>query len=314
MTHRTLRIATRKSPLAMQQAQFIKESLSKHHPELDIMLIPMETTGDKISGKRLASFGGKGLFVKELEQALLNHQADLAVHSMKDVPTVQPEGLEISTICEREDPRDVLISIKYNNMASLPSGASIGTSSLRRQCQLRALRSDLKIKTLRGNVNTRLNHLSEGRYDAIVLAAAGIKRLHLEHHIREYFSVQHLLPAAGQAALGIECRREDIELKTLLQVLSDPVTQACLEAERALTHQLGGNCQTPIAAFCEVSEGQLSLRGLVGTPEGDIILHCHEKGNIEDPETLGTHAGQALLKQGAGEILKSFVNDSSFHE
>lgn len=297
-----LKIATRKSPLAMQQAISVKKALLTHYPDLTIELLPMETSGDKMLGGLLAEVGGKGLFVKELERALLDKKADFAVHSMKDVPTIQPEGLEIAVICHRDDPRDVFISTKYEQITDLPTDAKVGTASLRRQCQLHGLHAHLDIQMLRGNINTRLKRLMDGDFDAIILAAAGLQRLGLEHHIRQYFSIQQMIPSAAQGALGIECRSNDAPLKELLTVLSDPITTSCLQAERALTHRLGGNCRAPVAAFCEKIGEQFSLRSLVGSPEGDIILYSHEKGS--DPEALGLLVAENLLNQGADEILK----------
>lgn len=301
----TLKIATRRSPLAMQQARFVQETLMQNYPGLVVELLPMETSGDKMLTSLLNEIGGKGLFVKELERALLDKRADLAVHSMKDVPTLQPEGLELAIICEREDPRDVFISTKYEQIMDLPKGAKIGTASLRRQCQLHSLHASLDIQMLRGNINTRLERLKKGDFDAIVLAAAGLKRLELDHNIRQYFSTHQMLPAAGQGALGIECRSDDEELKKKLSVLADPITTACLEAERALTHHIGGNCRAPVAAFCEKRDEYLSLRGLVGSPEGDILLFCQEKGDITSPKDLGIRAAETLLSQGAEQILKA---------
>lgn len=265
----------------------------------------MTTSGDQMLETRLSNIGGKGLFVKELEKALLDGKADLAVHSMKDVPAEQPEGLEIAVICHREDPRDVFISEQYEHIADMPPGAKIGTASLRRQSQLYGSYPHLDIEVLRGNVNTRLKRLQDGDFDAIVLAAAGLKRLGLESHIKHYFSTDQILPSAGQGALGIECRSNDIELKQILRVLADPVTTACLEAERAMTRKLGGNCRAPVAAYCEWMDGLYFLRGFVGSPKGDELLFCQEKG--ENPALLGLQVAENLLNQGAEEILKPYV-------
>lgn len=291
----------------MQQALSVKEALLKHYPHWQIELLPLETSGDKMLTGPLAELGGKGLFVKELEKALLDKKADLAVHSMKDVPTTQPAGLEIAVICHRDDPRDVFISTQYEQIMDMPPKAKIGTASLRRQCQLHGLHAHLDIHVLRGNINTRLQRLVNGDFDAIVLAAAGLKRLGLEQHIKQYFSTHQLLPSAGQGALGIECRADDAELKKKLRVLADPVTTACLEAERALTHRLGGNCRAPVAAFCELIDKQLSLRGLVGSAEGDILLFAHSRGEFSEPHELGIRVAEELLSQGAHEILKSLL-------
>lgn len=308
--HRLLKIATRKSPLAMQQALNIKQALLQHYPTWTIELLPMETAGDALLSERLMSWGGKGLFVKELEYALLDKKADIAVHSMKDVPAEQPDGLEMATICLREDPRDVFISVHYNQIMDLPHKAKIGTASLRRQCQLHGLHAGLDIRVLRGNINTRLRRLVDGDFDAIVLAAAGLKRLNLDAYIRQYFSIHQMLPAPGQGTIGIECRSNDNVLKTQLQVLSDSSTALCLAAERAMAQRLGGNCRAPIAAYCEQVGQQLSLRGLVGTPEGDILLFCHEKGDCAAPEELGLRAAIALQNQGAQSILNALKNST----
>lgn len=308
--NRSLKIATRKSPLAMQQALNVKQALMQHYPTWTIELLPMETAGDTLLSERLMSWGGKGLFVKELECALLDKRADIAVHSMKDVPAEQPDGLEMATICLREDPRDVFISTRYNHIMDLPHKAKVGTASLRRQCQLHGLHAGLDIQMLRGNINTRLKRLTDGDFDAIVLAAAGLKRLNLDTHIRQYFSIHQMLPAPGQGTIGIECRSDDVDLKAQLQVLTDPTTALCLAAERAMAQRLGGNCRAPIAAYCELIGQQLSLRGLVGTPEGDILLFCHEKGDCADPEELGLRAATALLNQGAQSLLDALKSSS----
>jgi hydroxymethylbilane synthase len=300
---RTLKIATRKSPLAMQQALLIKDALVCHYPKLSVELLPLETSGDQMLKGLLANVGGKGLFVKELELALLDKKADFAVHSMKDVPTIQPDGLELAVICKREDPRDAFISIDYEQITDLPDGAKIGTASLRRQCQLHGLHGHLDIHVLRGNIHTRLKRLHESGFDAIILAAAGLKRMGLTQHVRQFFTLEEMLPSAGQGALGLECRTDDIELKKLLAVLSDPVTTTCLEAERALTHRLGGNCRAPVAAFCEKMDDQLFLRGLVGSPRGDVILSAHRIG--KDSDALGISVAEELLSKGAGEILRA---------
>lgn len=304
MMSTSLKIATRKSPLALAQALWVKEALLKHYPDWEIELYPIETTGDKMLAEPLMEIGGKGLFVKELEKALLEKKADFAVHSMKDMPALQPEGLEISVIGPREDPRDVFVSLKYKQVTDLPFQAKVGTASLRRQCQLYAQRPDLDIQILRGNVNTRIKRLMEGDFDAIILAAAGLKRLAFEHYATYYFSSDEFIPAPGQGALGLEYRSEDQALKNKLGVLMDPVLQACLMAERTLAYQLDGTCRAPVAAFCEYVDNQLSLRGLVGSPKGDILLSCHEKGPLSEPQALGIRAAKILHDQGAEAVLK----------
>lgn len=296
-------IATRKSPLAMQQACFIRDALLQHYPDLSIALLPMETTGDQLQGQLLNAVGGKGLFVKELEKALLDKRADFAVHSMKDMPAEQPEGLTNVVVGEREDPRDVLISIQYTSFSDLPEKAKMGTASLRRQCQVYRLNPTLDVHMLRGNVNTRLNRLMQGDFDAIILAAAGLKRLNLTQYITHYFTTEQLLPAAGQGALGVEYRTDDIALRELLSVLIDPLTQACVVAERAMTAQLNGNCRAPVAAFCEMLNGQLRLRGLVGSADGKTIITCDEMGEQANPEALGLRAAELLRQQGAEKLL-----------
>ncbi len=299
-----IKIATRKSPLALKQALLVKEALLKHYPDWNIELYPLETSGDKMLSGPLMDRGGKGLFVKELEKALLEKKADLAVHSMKDVPALQPEGLEISVIAPREDPRDAFISIKYQKLEDLPHGAKVGTASLRRQCQLYAMRSDLDIQILRGNVNTRLKKLIDGEFDAIILAAAGMKRLGFEERIQYYFSTTQMIPAPGQGALGLEYRSDNLILKEKLNVLMNPITSACLIAERTLARQLDGNCRAPVAAFCEYNENRLYLHGLVGSPKGDIILSCQEKGELSEAQELGMRAAKNLEEQGAAAVLK----------
>ena len=304
MFSKTITIATRQSPLALWQAQFVKEALEAHYPFLTINLLPLLTSGDLKLGAVDTPFS-KDLFVKELESALLDKRADLAVHSMKDVPAIFPEGLALAAICRRGDPRDAFVSETYDNFFDLPEGARIGTSSLRRCSQLKSLRMDLEILPLRGNINTRLNKLHAGEFDAIILAAVGLARLQLEEHLKHCFSTTQFLPAAGQGALGIECRSDDHELIKLVEVLSDPMTHACVTAERAMTSELGGNCDVPIAAFCEWDDDEnvLSLRGLVGTPEGDIILHGAAKGPLNLPQNLGNTVAQILCNEGAMEVL-----------
>ncbi|WP_199610256.1 hydroxymethylbilane synthase [Flocculibacter collagenilyticus] len=313
MTTNTVRIATRKSALALWQAEFVKAELEKHHPDLSVELVPMSTQGDKILDTPLAKIGGKGLFVKELEQAMLDGRADIAVHSMKDVPVDFPEGLHLHTICEREDPRDAFVSNKYATLADVPKGSVIGTSSLRRQCQLKAHRPDLIIKDLRGNVNTRLAKLDNNEYDAIILAAAGLIRLKMESRIADYLAPEFSLPANGQGAVGIECRSDDTRIQLLLSPLEHHLTRIRVMAERAMNRRLQGGCQVPIGAYAEIHDQQLHLRGLVGSLDGkeiltaalneDITLSAENKQNQLQAEALGTKLAEQLLSQGADRIL-----------
>ncbi|MBK9187194.1 MAG: hydroxymethylbilane synthase [Moraxellaceae bacterium] len=299
---KTLRIATRKSPLALWQAEYVKANLLKHHPHLIIELVTFTTQGDKILDVPLAKIGGKGLFVKELESAMLAGEADLAVHSMKDVPMEYPEGLAITTICEREDPTDAFVSNNFATFDDLPQGAIVGTSSLRRQCQLRALRPDLVIRDLRGNVGTRLGRLDNNEYDAIILASAGLKRLGLETRLRQQLT--QLLPAVGQGAVGIETRINDTELHKLLAPLHHPQTALCVQAERAMNRRLQGGCQVPIAGYATIDNQILTLNALVGSIDGQQIIH--QQGKTQDllaVEALGEQVATGLLNQGAAAIL-----------
>ncbi len=309
-TH-TLRIATRKSALALWQAEYVKERLESIHPELRVELLPMSSRGDKILDVPLAKVGGKGLFVKELETALLEDKADIAVHSMKDVPMEFPEGLGLSVICEREDPRDAFVSNQYNRFEELPKGAVVGTSSLRRQCQLLAIRPDLEIKFLRGNVNTRLAKLDAGEYDAIILASAGLIRLKMAERISEYIAPELCLPAGGQGAVGIECRVNDTTTQSLLAPLNHTVTAEAVSAERAMNRRLEGGCQVPIACYAIHQEDQLWLRGLVGDPDGSEILADNISGNANEAEKMGIELADKLLSAGAGRILRAVYGTGS---
>lgn len=300
---RSVRIATRKSALALWQANHVKARLEQAHPELQVSLVPMVSRGDKLLDSPLAKIGGKGLFVKELETALLDNHADIAVHSMKDVPMDFPEGLGLYCICEREDPRDAFVSNTYDSLASLPKGSVVGTSSLRRQAQLLARRPDLQIRFLRGNVNTRLAKLDAGEYDAIILAAAGLIRLGFEERIRDNLDVTDSLPAGGQGAVGIECRTGDAELHALLEPLHHGPTAARVEAERAMNRRLNGGCQVPIAAYAVLEDDQLWLRGLVGRPDGNALLLAQGRAPREEAEALGQRVADELLAQGAQVIL-----------
>jgi hydroxymethylbilane synthase len=299
----SLVIATRKSPLALWQAEFIKAELERLHPGLAVSLLPMSTRGDKILDSPLAKIGGKGLFVKELEVALLEKQADIAVHSMKDVPMHFPEGLMLGPICEREDPHDALVSNRFSSLAALPHGARVGTSSLRRQCQLQRLRPDLLIGSLRGNVNTRLARLDADEFDAIILAASGLLRLGFGARIREQISPNHCLPACGQGALGIELRTNDPSTAALVAPLHHPQSAACVLAERAMNTRLNGGCQVPIAGHATLAKGVLTLAGLVGSPDGKQVLEARASAPSAEAEALGIRVADALLAQGASAIL-----------
>lgn len=308
---REIRIATRKSALALWQAEHVKARLEAAHPGLQVSLVPMVSKGDKLLDSPLAKIGGKGLFVKELETALLEDQADIAVHSMKDVPMDFPAGLGLFCICEREDPRDAFVSNTYESLDALPAGSVVGTSSLRRQAQLLARRPDLNIHFLRGNVNTRLAKLDAGEYDAIILAAAGLIRLGFEERIRASITVEHSLPAGGQGAVGIECRVADGELQQLLAPLNHTETALRVTAERAMNKRLNGGCQVPIACYAIVEGEQLWLRGLVGEPDGSRLLRVEQRGSAEDAERLGIEVAEALLAQGAGEILNAIYGEAA---
>ncbi|WP_018691284.1 hydroxymethylbilane synthase [Algicola sagamiensis] len=303
--NRQVRIATRKSALALWQAEYVKARLEQNFPELEVVLVPMTTKGDRILDTPLAKVGGKGLFVKELEVAMLEDRADIAVHSMKDVPVEFPEGLELYTICEREEPRDAFVSNQYDNINALPEGAVVGTSSLRRQCQLRALRPDLIVNDLRGNVNTRLVKLDNGDYDAIILAAAGLIRLEMPERIRTLISIEQSLPANGQGAVGIECRVDDAWVKSLLDTLEHPETRLRVDAERAMNTALQGGCQVPIGAYAELQDDQITLKGLVGSPDGKTIIYDQIQGASSEAKQLGQALADKLVSQGAGDILKA---------
>ena len=303
MSDKILRIATRQSPLALWQAHYVQQRLMASHPGLRVELVPMVTKGDIILDTPLAKVGGKGLFVKELEQALLDGRADIAVHSMKDVPVEFPQGLGLVTICEREDPLDAFVSHKFDSVDALPPGAVVGTSSLRRQCQLSARRPDLIIRSLRGNVGTRLSKLDAGDYDAIILAVAGLKRLGQGDRIRHAMPAEESLPAVGQGAVGIECRLDDTDTITLLAALNDEDTAIRVKAERAMNTRLEGGCQVPIGSFAELEGNELWLRGLVGSPDGSKMIRGERRGPREDAEKMGISLAEELLSNGAREIL-----------
>ncbi len=310
MTHQTIRIATRKSPLAMWQAEHVAAALRAAHPGLQVELLGMSTQGDKILDTPLAKIGGKGLFVKELEQGMLEGRADLAVHSMKDVPVELPAGLHLPVIMEREDPRDAFVSSRYASLDELPEGARVGTSSLRRQCQLLELRPDLELLPLRGNVNTRLRKLDEGEYDAVILAAAGLIRLGFGDRIRAFIEPEQSLPAIGQGAIGIECRADDERVNELIAPLHHPPTATCVLAERAMNNRLEGGCQVPIAGHALLDGDRLWLRGLVGSLDGKVIIRGEVRGDTTEAETLGRSLAERLLADGADEILRALYQAS----
>lgn len=303
MSVRTLRIATRKSPLAMWQAEHVQSRLLALNPELTVELVTFTTQGDIILDTPLSKIGGKGLFVKELEVAMLAGDADIAVHSMKDVPMEFPEGLELGIILERENPRDAFVSNKVDALEDLPQGAVVGTSSLRRQCQLQSLRPDLIIRSLRGNVQTRLGKLDSGEYDAIILASAGLIRLKMESRIAQYLEPEVSLPAGGQGAVGIELRSNDAETLALLKPLQHDITASRVLAERAMNRRLEGGCQVPIACYALENEGELWLRGLVGSIDGTQMLTTEFRAPVAEAEALGIKAAEDLLRQGADKIL-----------
>ena len=310
MASQILRIATRKSQLALWQANYVKDALQQLHANLEVELVTMTTQGDKILDTPLAKVGGKGLFVKELETGMLEGRADIAVHSMKDVPVEFPEGLYLPVICPREDPRDAFVSNTFKSLDELPQGARLGTSSLRRQCQVAAIRPDLKIIDLRGNVNTRLQKLDDGEYDAIILAAAGLKRLGMEDRITQFIGTEVSLPAIGQGAVGIECRVDDDRVLGLIAPLNDPKTHQRVLAERAMNLRLQGGCQVPIAGYAEISHGVLLLRGLVGSVDGKQIIRGEIAGPPDNAEEMGTVLAEDLLSRGADKILESLYADA----
>ncbi|MGZ8095820.1 MAG: hydroxymethylbilane synthase [Methylosarcina sp.] len=308
MIERTIRIATRQSPLALWQAEYVAAKLEKIFPEIKTELIRMVTRGDKILDAPLAKVGGKGLFVKELEQGMLEGTADIAVHSMKDVPVEFPEGLHLAAILSREDPTDALVSKLYASLDELPANARIGTSSLRRQCQIKERFPNAEILSLRGNVNTRLNKLDAGEYDAIILASAGLKRLGMAGRIRQRLDTAISLPAIGQGAIGIECRAQDAEINQMLNTLHDHETGICVMAERAMNSRLNGGCQVPIAGFAQIQEGRLFMRGLVGKPDGSVLYRSERWGDLEQAEYIGQLIAEDLLTQGADKILESLFS------
>lgn len=304
---KTLVIASRESRLALWQAEHIKARLEALYPNLTVSILGMTTQGDQILDKTLSKIGGKGLFVKELEVALQEGRADIAVHSIKDVPMVLPEGFALAAICEREDPRDAFVSNTYARLSDLPVGAVVGTSSLRREAQLKAHFPHLAIKPLRGNVQTRLSKLDAGEFDAIILAAAGLKRLELADRIREELDPDASLPAPGQGALGIEIRADRDDLKALLAPLNHPDTWACVTAERAVSRTLGGSCQVPLAAYATLDDNILKLNALVAHPDGSMVLSAYASGPAEYADTLGRAVAKKLLDDGAGPLIEAVL-------
>jgi hydroxymethylbilane synthase len=303
-------IATRRSRLALWQAEHVKERLAGLYTGLTVELLPLSTRGDELLEARLDKAGGKGLFVKELEAALFEGRADLAVHSMKDVPVELPAGFSLAAITAREDPRDAFVSNRYGALGDLPQGAALGTSSLRRAAQIAERRPDLEIRMLRGNLDTRLAKLDRGDYDAIVLAAAGLKRLALGGRIRAYLETGESLPAAGQGALGIECVAARADISRLVAPLADPVTSACVRAERAVNRALGGNCAVPLGAFAEAQGARLRVRALVASPDGMRIARAECEGVVSDPEAVGARAAEMLRERGAEEILAALESQA----
>ena len=309
MSTQPLRIATRKSPLALWQAEHVRDRLLALHPGLQVELLKMSTQGDRILDSPLAKIGGKGLFVKELEQGLLDGRADLAVHSMKDVPAELPDGLCLGAILDREDPRDAFVSVQYPGVDDLPEGARVGTSSLRRQCQLRARRPDLQILDLRGNVGTRLGKLDAGDYDAIVLACAGLKRLGLSERITHALTPEEMLPAIAQGVIGIECRADDRRVRDLIEPLNHAATAQRTAAERAMNAALAGGCQAPVAGYSLLNDGVIELRGLVGQPDGSEVIRGDIRGPAEQAAALGKQLAEDLLARGADTILAELLRD-----
>jgi hydroxymethylbilane synthase len=299
-----LRIATRQSRLALWQAQYVASELRAAHAGLDVELVPMTTQGDRILDRSLAQVGGKGLFIKELEVAIAEGRADIAVHSMKDVPSDMPPGMTLAAMLPRADPHDAFVSLRHASFNTLPQGARVGTSSLRRQCQLKFARPDLQMLTLRGNVETRLRKLQEDQYDAIVLAAAGLIRLGLEDRITHRFDLEQFVPAVGQGIIGIECRADDTRSIGLVRALNDELAWQCCEVERAFAFRLQGSCQSPIAAHARIEGGQVQLRGVIGSPDGQEIYRGVQSGAVTELEDTGTALADRLLDAGARALLE----------
>ncbi|MGO1070578.1 hydroxymethylbilane synthase [Lysobacter sp. CA199] len=308
---KTLRIATRKSPLALWQSEHVADRLRAAHSGLAVELVPMSTRGDEVLDRSLAAIGGKGLFLKELELAMLRGEADCAVHSLKDVPMELEPGFALPAILERADYADAFVSNAFDGIDALPTGARVGTSSLRRQAQLRALRPDLELRDLRGNVNTRLARLDAGEYDAIVLACAGLQRLGLDARIRARLQSPYWLPAPAQGAIAIECRDDDIATRTLCAALDHPDTRTCVEAERAMNRALHGSCHVPVAAYARLDGEHLRLDGQVGSASDGRSVRAHGEGRGDAPECLGIEVAQLLLNQGAGDFIAESLPDGA---
>lgn len=303
MSANTIRIATRTSPLAIWQAEHVASELLAIHPDVEVELVKMVTQGDRILDTSLSKVGGKGLFVKELEHGMLNDEADIAVHSMKDVPVQIPEGLCIQVIMQRENPHDAFVSNNYKSLTELPASAKVGTSSLRRASQIKARFPQLEILDCRGNVNTRLKKLDENQYDAIILAVAGLKRLGMDERIAGQLSIEESLPAIGQGAIGIECRVDDEQIHKLLADLNHAQTTSCVSAERAMNARLGGSCSVPIAGHAVIDRNEVYLQGLIAAADGSAIYTAEATGN--DPEQTGLAVAEDLLEQGAGKVLQA---------
>jgi len=307
MTER-IRIGTRKSDLAMWQAMYVRDGLIDAHSDLDVELVGITTEGDRTLDVPLAEKGGKGLFLKELERALIEHRIDIAVHSMKDVTVTEPDGLHIPVICERESPYDALVSGNFASLKELPAGARVGTCSLRRQAILRNQFPQLEVDNLRGNVNRRLERLDSGDFDAIILASAGLIRLKMRDRIREVIPAEVMLPAVGQGAVGIQCRIQDERVERLIAPLNHQPSACRVLAERSANARLGGGCHVPVGAFAELSDARLRLRGFVGSPDGSKAVYAELEGGSEHAEDLGAKLAESLLNEGAGDILKSFAH------
>lgn len=305
---KTIRIGTRKSQLALWQAHCVADALRKHHPGIEVELVEIVSEGDKTLDVPLSKVGGKGLFLKELERAILDGKTDIAVHSMKDVTVELPEGLHIPAVFPREDPRDAFVSTKFKQLGDMPPGSTVGTCSLRRQCQIKAAFPELELVNLRGNVNTRLSRLDHGDFDAIILAVAGLKRLNMGHRIAQTISPEICLPAIGQGIIGVECRIDDDEINELIQPLKDQHSWVEIQCERIANRKLGGGCHVPVALFCEMNQESLRFRALVGTPDGSTIVKSDLTEKVENHLQLGTEVADDLLAQGAGDILASVYN------
>ncbi len=305
-----IRIGTRTSQLALWQAYYVRDQLQSYHKDLEVEIVEIVSQGDKTLDIPLAAVGGKGLFLKELEQSLLDRETDIAVHSMKDVTVNLPDGLEIAVICPSDDPRDAFVSNKYSSIEQMPPESVVGSCSLRRRCQIQGAYPQLEVRNLRGNVNTRLGRLDDGDYDALILAAAGLIRLDFKSRIRQFLSTDICLPAVGQGAVGIECRSEDETVKQLLAPLADPETTLRVKAERTVNQRLEGGCHVPVGIFAEINDGQMRLRGLVGELDGSNILRAEISGPAQEAESLGHQVADQLIRQGAKDILSKVYANS----